>query len=101
VRIRFALIPKTRQKLYRLSLAPTGTFVARSLIDIGTLDFRIEEEISKYGTLKDFHIVLWRHDPDTAGCNWNAHIERIPRGSLTDSSWWDVVPQMRERFNLR
>jgi hypothetical protein len=48
----------------------------------------------------DFHIVLWRQDPDTTGCNWNAHIERI-RGSLTDSSWWDVVPQMRERFNLR
>ena len=77
-----------------------GTFVARSLIDIVTLDLRIEEEISKYGTLKDFHIVLWRQDPDTTGCNWNAHIERI-RGSLTDSSWWDVIPQMRERFNLR
>jgi hypothetical protein len=38
--------------------------VARSLIDIVTLDLRIEEEISKYGTLKDFHIVLWRQDPD-------------------------------------
>ena len=70
--------------------------MARSLIDIVTLDLRIEEEISKYGTLKDFHIVLWRQDPDTTGCNWNAHIERIG-GSLTDSSWWDVVPQMRER----
>jgi hypothetical protein len=76
------------------------TFVARSLIDIVTLDLRIEEEISKYGTLKDFHIVLWRQDPDTTGCNWNAHIKRV-RGSLTDSSWWEVVPQMRERFNLR
>jgi hypothetical protein len=74
--------------------------VARSLIDIVTLDLRIEEEISKYGTLTDFHVVLWRQDPDTTGCNWNAHIERI-RGSLTDSSWWDVVPQMREHFNLR
>ena len=49
---------------------------------------------------KDFHILLWRQDPDATGCNWNAHIERI-RGSFTDSSWWDVVPQMRERFNLR
>ena len=74
--------------------------MARSLIDIVTLDSRIEEEISKYGTLKDFHIVLWRQGPDTTGCNWNAHIKRV-RGSLTDSSWWEVVPQMRERFSLR
>ena len=51
-------------------------------------------------TLKDFHIVLWRQGPDTTGCNWNAHIKRV-RGSLTDSSWWEVVPQMRERFSLR
>ena len=103
-----ALIAKPRQKQYRSWVRPScihsyrfiGTFVARSLIDIVTLDLRIEEEISKYGTLKDFHIVLWRQDPDTTGCNWNAHIERI-RGSLTDSTWWIVVPQMRERFNLR
>jgi hypothetical protein len=50
-----------------------GTFGARSLIDIVTLDLRIEEEISKYGTLNDFHIVLWRQDPNTTGCNWDAH----------------------------
>jgi hypothetical protein len=105
VRIRHALIPQTCQKQYRLSARPScinrfiGTFVARSLIDIVTLDLRIEEEISKYGVLTDFHIVLWRQDPDTTGCNWNAHIKRI-HGSLTDSNWWDVVPQMRERFNL-
>ena len=74
--------------------------MARSLIDIVTLDLRIEQELARYGSLKDFHIVLWRQDPDTTGCNWNAHIKRV-RGSLTDSSWWDVVPQMRERFNLR
>jgi hypothetical protein len=39
---------------------------------------------------------LWRQKADAAGCNRNAHIERNP----SDSSWWDVVPQMRECFNL-
>jgi hypothetical protein len=78
--------------------------VARSLIDIAALDLRIQEEISKYGTLKEFHVVLWRQEPDATGCNWNARIEHIGRTRGADSrslAWWDVVPQMRERFNLR
>ncbi len=78
--------------------------MARSLIDIVALDLRIEEEISKYGTLKEFHVVLWRQEPDATGCNWNARIEHIGRTRADDSrnlAWWDVVPQMRERFNLR
>ena len=78
--------------------------MARSLIDIVTLDLRIEEEISKYGTLKEFHVVLWRQEPDATGCNWNARIEHMGRTRAADSrnlAWWDVVPQMRERFNLR
>lgn len=74
--------------------------MGRSLIDIGALDVRVQEQVAKYGSVKDFHVVLWREDPDATGCNWNARIERIRGGSLIDSSWWDVVPQMRERFNL-
>ena len=48
--------------------------------------------------------MLWRQEPDTTGCNWNARIEYIGRKRAADSrdlTWWDVVPQMRERFNLR
>jgi hypothetical protein len=79
----------------------SGTFVARSLIDISALDSRIQEQIAKYGSIKDFHVVLWRNESDAAGCNWNARIGRFQGNGSSDSSWWDVVPQMRERFNLR
>ena len=75
----------------------------RSLLDISTLDSRVQEEIAKYGTIKEFQVVLWRQEPDTTGCNWNALIEYIGRKRAADSrdlTWWDVVPQMRERFNL-
>ena len=76
----------------------------RSLLDISTLDSQVQEEIAKYGTIKEFQVVLWRQEPDTTGCNWNARIEYIGRKRAADSrdlTWWDVVPQMRERFNLR
>jgi hypothetical protein len=70
------------------------------MLDMVALDFRIEEELAKHGNLKDFKVVLWRQEPDATGCNWNARIERL-RGDSNDSSWWDLVPQLRERFNLR
>jgi hypothetical protein len=76
------------------------TFMGRLLIDIGALDTRVRELITKYGSVKDFHVVLWRQDPDAAGCNWNARIGHFRGSGSNDSSWWDVVPQMRERFNL-
>ena len=75
----------------------------RELLNMAALDLRIEDEISKYGILKDFHVVLWRQEPDASGCNWNARIERIGRTRPADSNdltWWDVVPQLREQFNL-
>jgi hypothetical protein len=77
--------------------------VKRSLLDISTLDSRVQEEIAKYGTIKEFQVVLWRQEPDTTGCNWNARIEYIGRKRAADSrdlTWWDVVPLLRERFNL-
>jgi hypothetical protein len=80
------------------NLLPEGSMV-RSLIDISALDSRVQEEVANYGSVKDFHVVLWRQDKDASGCNWNARIERI-QGDSSDCSWWDVVPQMRERFNL-
>ena len=74
--------------------------MARSMLDMVALDLRLEEELAKHGNLKDFKVVLWRQEPDATGCNWNARIERL-RGDSTDSSWWDVIPQAREKFNLR
>lgn len=73
--------------------------MARSLIDIVTLDLQMEEQLAKHASLKDFKLVVWRHEPDTTGCNWNARIERL-RGDASDCSWWGVVPTMRKRFNL-
>jgi hypothetical protein len=45
--------------------------------------------------------VVWRQEPDPTGCNWNARIDRLRGDGSSDTSWWDVVPQMRERFNLQ
>lgn len=73
--------------------------MARSMIDVVALDAQLEEQLAKNSSLKDFKVVLWRQEPDQTGCNWNARIERI-QGNASDCRWWDVVPQMRERFNL-
>jgi hypothetical protein len=72
----------------------------RSLIDIVALDLLLEEQLAKHGSLKDFKLVVWRQEPDATGCNWNARIDPLRGNSSSDTSWWDVVPQMRERFNL-
>ncbi len=85
--------PKSRHQ-------PSRTFLARSLIDIGALDARIQEQIAKYGNLKDFTIAVWRQELDAINWNWNARIERVQGDSSSDSSWWHIVPLMRERFNL-
>ena len=60
--------------------------MARSLIDIAALDSRIQEQIAEYGSCKDFHLVLWRQKEDAAGCNWNAHIERIRGDPASEGS---------------
>jgi len=85
--------PRSRQQ-------PPRAFLARSLIDIATLDVRIQEQVAKHGSLKDFAIAVWRQEIDAINCNWNARIERLQGDSSSDSSWWDIVPLMRERFNL-
>ena len=77
-----------------------ATFPARSLLDIGTLDVRIQERLAKFGSIKEFQIVLWRDTPDATGCNWNARIKRLRDSAPTDLRWWDVIAQMRESFNL-
>jgi hypothetical protein len=43
---------------------------------------------------------VWRQELDAINCNWNARIERFQGDSSSDSSWWQIVPLMRERFNL-
>lgn len=60
-----------------------------------------EEQLARHSSLQDFKVVLWRQEPDATGSNWNARIERIRGDGSSDTSWWDVVPQMRERFNLQ
>jgi hypothetical protein len=78
-----------------------GDPVPRTLLDIAELDSRVQEEVSKYGDIKDFRIALWRQEPDASGSNWNARIERANGTSLATLGWVGVIPQMRERFNLR
>jgi hypothetical protein len=73
---------------------------ARESIGINELDSRLQEQLAEYGSIKEFRITLWRDERDPPGCNWNARVDRI-RGEWTnDSAWWDVVPQLRQRFNL-
>jgi hypothetical protein len=76
--------------------APT----ARSLIDIGSLDVWVQEEVAEHASMKDFSLTLWRQDPDSTGCNWNARIRPTRANATGDSHWRDVVPEMRRRFNL-
>ena len=80
---------------------PVGAPMARSLIDISVLDEKIQEKVARYGNLKDFHIVLWRQEPDVTGSNWNARIERLSGDADRYPNWWDIVPALREIFNLR
>ena len=75
--------------------------VTRESIDIVQLDEELERELTRYGSLKDFRILLWRQEPDATGSNWNARIERSKIDTEHYPPWWDVVPRMRERFNLR
>ena len=75
--------------------------MARSLIDIVALDLQLEEQLAKHASLKDFKVVVWRQEPDATGCNWNARIDWTRGRSSNDIGWWEVVPQMRERFNLQ
>ena len=74
--------------------------MSRSLLDISALDACMQAQVAQFGNIKDFHFVLWRQEPDVMGSNWNARITHFRGSSANDSSWWDVVPQLRERFNL-
>ena len=75
--------------------------MARSLIDETALNSRLQEQVANYGSVKDFHIMLWRQERAAGECNWNAHIRCIRGRGLSDSRWWDVVPKLRKRFDLR
>ncbi len=78
----------------------TEPLVPRLLIGISELDSRIQDRITEYGSIKNFKVMLWRQDPDVTGSNWDARIYRISGDGAEDSSWWELVPQMREAFNL-
>jgi hypothetical protein len=82
------------------SLAPSTPVATRLLIGISELDSRIQDQIAEYGSVKDFKVMLWRQAPDPTGSNWDARIYRVRGDSATDSRWWVLVPQLRERFNL-
>ena len=78
----------------------TETAPPRELIGISELDSRLQDEIGQCGNPKLFRITMWREPPDRTGCNWNARVDRIEGGESDDTSWWDAVPRLRERFNL-
>lgn len=75
--------------------------MVRTSIDMVALELRLEEELGKkHARVKDFHVTLYRQEPDAGGCNWNARIECVRGRRLNDCSWWDIVPQLQERFTL-
>jgi hypothetical protein len=77
-----------------------GEHVERLVLDLVALDQRLEDELVKYGPLKEFKVVLWRQEPDATGCNWMGRIERLDGSTSLDVSWSEVLPQLRERYNL-
>jgi hypothetical protein len=74
--------------------------VTRSIIDIGALDLAVQERLLSFGSLKDFHIALWRHEPDASGCNWNGSIGRANGGVSEGLSLDLIIPQLRNAFNV-
>jgi hypothetical protein len=72
----------------------------RSVIDIGALDLKLQEQILTLGSLKDFHILLWQHEPDASGCNWNASIERVKERLSAPPIGDQLIPRLRTLFNL-
>lgn len=77
-----------------------GRFMARSLIDIGALDVTVQEKILAFGDLRDFRVVLWRHEPDASGCNWDGSIEPLDDAALDGPRCNLVIPDLRLLFNL-
>ena len=75
--------------------------MGRALIDIAALDVRVQEQVAQHGNFKDFQLTLWRQDPDASGCNWDAHIERIRGECANELRLHDVVPKLRQRYNLK
>ncbi len=74
--------------------------MSRQSIDLTQLDDQLQCQLAQHGSSKDFRVVLWRQEPDATGSNWNARIERSNVDTETYPAWWDIVPQMRGRFNL-
>lgn len=69
-------------------------------IDIGLLDLRVQELIAKFGSLRDFHVTLWRQEPDATGSNWNGHIGRTAGLAEIPPRISEIVQLLRLEFNL-
>ncbi len=75
--------------------------MARSLIDIGSLDLHSRRSKSPGMQSEGFQSRALKEEPDSTGCNWNAHIERTGDTGTDDLRWHEVVPAMRRCFNLK
>jgi hypothetical protein len=83
------------------NLTARRKLMARSLIDISALDAQLQEALGNVACVADFQLSVWRQNPDSTGCNWNARIERILHLDSADRQWWDVVPRLRATLNLK
>jgi hypothetical protein len=96
----FAMVSRANSTKAILPRQQSESRITRALIGISELDSRIQDRIAEYGSIKHFKVMLWRQDPDASGSNWDARIYRIDGDGADDSSWWTLIPQMREGFNL-
>jgi len=72
----------------------------RATIDIGRLDAIVQEELAAYCSINGFSFALWRDKTEPGGCNWNARLQPLQKCAAVDNAWWDVIPRLRERYNL-
>jgi hypothetical protein len=70
--------------------------VARSLLDIGAVDLPVQEEVAKYGSIEDFHVVLSRYEPERQAAMGMHASRACDAAALSELTWWDVVPQMHQ-----
>ena len=77
-----------------------GARIDRDSVDIGKLDALVQEALANYCSVNGFSLTVWRDKGDPSGCNWNGRLEPLPKCAAVDTGWWDVIPRLRERYNL-
>ena len=71
------------------------------MVDIGTLDRLVCDELEKVESAKDFAVATWRQPRDESGANWNAHVTSFRTNGSATTGPPAVVSKLRAAFELK